>query len=571
MKRFWEYIDGVTSGEIVTNRYIKLAVNRFIKQYEQWQNDTDYPYEWKEEKAQLFIDFAETCKQYKDRFAGKPLKLMPWQCFLFGNIYGWRKKKDGTRQYRKAVVFVGRKNGKSSMMVPVILWDAMTVPGSECYCLATKRDQAKIVFEAVTQTVKQDEWLSSAFKNYRSANRLVFQSNASIITPLASDSSKLDGLNPSCAVCDEIAVYKDFSLINVIESGMGSRPDPFIFEITSGSDNMNSAGALEFEQGKKTLEGIIDDTGIFYLLYTIDAEDDWRDPNCFIKANPSIGVSISMERLMVDMKEAKDNFSKEAEFRCKRLCSFISPQSVFIPYQTWRKCIDNGDEWEVPPMSECVSVAGIDLSQRVDFTAYSVYSYHQKSGRFFTRHRYYLPEDQIESKCKNESHLIRKWVNDGYIKTNPGKVCAYEQLFQDLEDDINNGVKEVLYDPWNAGELISRMYDKCDLIEVKQSMREISPYMKDWEAQIVAGKVADNNPVTAWMVGNLDVLQDMNGNIRPVKHGNPKDPTIHIDGCVTSLMACGRLCQLLAAGELDTRSAEEIEADAEAFFANFDY
>ena len=131
-------------------------------------------------------------------------------------------------------------------------------------------------------------------------------------------------------------------------------------------------------------------------------------------------------------------------------------------------------------------------------------------------------------------------------------------------------IKEVLYDPWNAGELINRIGELTDLVEVRQSLKEISPLAKDWEAEVTAGNVADDNPVQAYFVSNCDIYTDPNGNIKPVKHGGKRAENVHIDGVITSLMACGRLHQLAAAGEIDTRTAEQIQADAEAFYATFD-
>lgn len=533
-------------------------------------HDPECPYIFDVKKAETFLKFCGLCKQYKDKWAGQPIELMDWQAFMFANIYGFRRKDTGARFFKKAVILVARKQGKSTCMTPVAIWDSLTVPGGEVYCLGTKRDQAKIVFDAVVKTVDQDPDLKAILQNYRSANRLVNKTNASIIAPLSADYSTMDGLNCSTGVADEIAAYKDYSLINVIESGMGARSDPFIFEISSASDNVNSVGAQEMEQGKKCLDGIIDDPHTFYLLYTLDQGDDWKDPSCYAKANPSLGVTVPLDELIRQRDAAINNAMKEGEFRTKRLCTFISPITSWISAQSWSRCRQNATEWgkDMPPLDECAAIAGIDLSHRLDFTAYSVYLMHVPTGRFWTRHSFYIPEEQIEEKCKHDSKWVRKWIEEGYIKISGEKTNDYSLLFSDLTRDVEDlHIKEVLYDPWNAGELIREMGDKVELVEVRQSMREISPYAKSWEVEIINGNIADNNPVMSWMVSNCDVKRDENDNIRPIKHGGQRESSTHIDGCITSLMACGRLCQLREAGELDIRTAEQIEADLEAFFA----
>ena len=573
MHRLQEYVEWVKANPGRCCRWTKLAVERFEEDLKRIGSD-DFPYVFNERKASKFIRFTEQLKQYKDQWAGKPLHLEPWQVFVFANVYGWVHRDTGLRRFRKAFVFMGRKNGKSTMVSSVLIYDLMNTPGAEGFCASTKRDQSKIVWESVAQMIRQHNALRNSLQIFKSTTTIVNPMTAGKISALSSESDKFDGLNPSACTIDEVAAMRNYSIIQVLQSGTASRPEPLIFEITSGSDDTNSAGAQEFERSQKILEGVYRDDSFFCVIYTLDKGDRWQDESKWCKANPNLGVSVKPDTLRALCLEAQQNPSLEAEFRIKNLGQFLSPVTAWIPHERWKVCIENARTFpklEGLPPEECVAIGAVDLSQRIDFTSYDVMVLHIPTATFYAIHHFYIPQEQIQDKCKSDSPLVYKWVQEGLINATQGAIVDYNAMFTDIERSIERyGVREVLYDPWNAGQLIDRIGPQTDLVEIKQSMKELSPMAKDFEAAIIDGKIADGNPVMAWMVSNCDVYRDPNGNIKPVKHGGSKSP-LHIDGVVTSLMALGRLKSLLDGGYIDTRSAEQIEADMTARMAELDY
>ncbi len=573
MERLKQYVDWVKANPSKVNKWVKLAVKRYESDLKKSESE-DFPYRFNENKAFSFIGFTEQLKQYKDQWAGVPLHLEPWQVFIFANIYGWVRKDNGLRRFRKAFIFCARKQGKSTMVSSVLLYDLLTTAGAEGYCAATKRDQAKIIWESVKQMVKQHEELRDYLKIFNYTATIVNPATAGKITALSSESDKFDGLNPSACTIDEVAAMPDYRIIQVLQSGTGSRPEPLIFEITSGSDNPNSAGAQEFERSQKILEGVYEDDSFFCILYTLDKGDNWQNPAVWIKANPNLGVSVKEDTLVALCNEAKQNPSLEGEFRIKNMSQFISPVTAWIPHQRWKVCQDNAknsQDLASLPRRECVAIGAVDLSQRLDFTAYDVMIYHIPTDRFYAVHHFFIPKEQVQDKCKSDSPLVRKWIEQGYITATPGPVVYYPAIFEKIRESLDTyGVREVLYDPWNAGQLIEEIGPLCDLVEVKQSMQSISPMAKDFEAAIINGQIVDTNPVMAWMVSNCDVYRDPNGNIKPVKHGG-KDSPLHIDGVVTSLMALGRIRTLVDSGYIDLRTPEEIQKSLEKALASINY
>ena len=563
MNRLEEYVRWVKNNPEKCSKWVKLAVERYEKDLTRVGTE-DFPYVFNQNKAEVFIQFTELLKQYKDQWAGRPLHLEPWQVFIFANIYGWVHKDTGLRRFRKAFIFVARKNGKSTMVSSVLLYDLLFTPGAEGYCAATKRDQSKIVWESVREMIRQHEDLRDMLKIFNSTTTIVNPSTAGKIAALSSEADKFDGLNPSACTIDEVAAMKDYNIIQVLQSGTGSRPEPLIFEITSGSDNTQSAGAQEFERSQKILENVYSDETFFCILYTLDKGDNWTDSSKWIKANPNLGVSVNIERMTALCTEAKQNPSLEGEFRIKNLGQFLSPVTAWIPAQRWQVCRDNVRKYVLTyNPRECISIGAVDMSQRVDFTSFDVMIYHSPSGMFYCKHFFYIPQEQIQDKCKTDSPMIYRWVEQGLINATPGNVVDYNAMFSDIRQCIEDyGIQEILYDPWNAGQLMDQIGPLCNLIEVKQTMQSISPMAKDYEAAIISGKIVDDNPVMAWMVSNCDIYRDPNGNIKPVKHGG-KDSPLHIDGVVTSLMALGRIKSLLDGGYIDLRTPEQIQADME--------
>lgn len=573
MQRLWEYCEWVKANPTQVCKWTKLAVKRFEHDLKESKKDS-FPYRFDEKKASVFIRFTELLKQYKDQWAGQRLRLEPWQVFIFANVYGWVHKVTGLRRFRKAFIFVARKNGKSTMVSSVLIYDILKTPGGEGYCAATKRDQSKIIFDSVSQMIRQHDDLKNMLQIFRSTHTIVNPSNAAKIAALSSDSDTFDGLNPSTCTVDEVAAMKTYDIIQVLQSGTASRPEPLMFEITSGSDNTNSAGAQEFERSQKILDGVFTDDTYFCILYTLDKTDKWTDETKWIKANPNLGKSVQFDTLKALCTEAQQNPSLEAEFRIKNCGMFISPVTAWIPFEKWRHCqrlYSKAPKLESLRSHDCVAIGAVDMSQRVDFTSFVVMVYHLPTKRFYAVHHFYIPAEQIQPKCKSDSPMVYKWIEQGYISGTPGSSVNYNVMFNDIKAAIDKyNLREVLYDPWNSGQLIDQIGPLVDLVEVKQNMQSISPYAKDYEAAVIDGRIVDNNPVMAWMVSNCDIYRDQNGNIKPVKHGG-KDSALHIDGVVTSLMALGRIQSLVDGGYIDTRTPEQISEDMTARLADIEW
>ena len=563
-KRYYKYANDVADGRILACNKVKLAVKRFQQDLKK-QSKKTFEYRFDEKKADLIIAFVERLKHYQDRWAGTRIKLEPWQCFILANIYGWVRKDDGRRRFKKAYIQVARKNGKTIMLSALALWDVLTTKGGEAYAGATKFAQARRVTDNIYNFVKSDSELRSRLAFKRTEARIVNDMLSSVVAPVAADSNKLDGLFPSLIIIDEAERHRSSELADVLQSGQGAASQPLMFEIGTSSTDFQSYGRIEYEACEKLLEGITQDENFFAIVYEYDEEDDWKDLTKLIKANPNIDVSVMTENIKAFRDEAIRNPIKEIEYRTKICNRWIVSSTSWIKDKTWQKCIKNTKDYD---LSNAIAVAAIDLSKRTDFTAYTTYFYLHDKKKFIAKHHFYIPEGQIEEKMKSDSLQIRTWIKQGYITATPGETIDYQYLYNDLEKDLAEyKLLEIAYDEYLSGGLEDKFRNLATMIPVAQG-NKLSVPIAEWEKAILDNEIIDNNPVMRWMVSNAEVKVGPTGLIQIVKPESRKRSR-RIDGVITSIMAHSRL--KVHAENYDPRSLEEIEKDMEKALADIDY
>ena len=528
-----QYIDDVMNGKEIVCKNLKLAVKRHLNDL---KNET-FPYYFDDETAQNAINFF--CEQVhtKGKLARQKLKPQPWQQFVIALIYGWRRKDNGKRRFRRVYLQVARKNGKTFFASGVGLLDLLSEPGAEVYSAATKRDQAKIAFNNARNTVRYSARLSKVFSVH--AQTVTFRDGK--FEALSSDSKVQDGLNPSCAIIDEYHAHKTDELLNVIQSGMGAREQPLIFIITTAGHELSYPCHEEYERVCKMLAGAKGYENDTYLgiIYELDKNDNPSNPKNWKKANPNLDVegALSTAELQIEYNNAQQKSTGMAEFLTKRMDVWVNNSDCWIDDSIWQRCIKRFNEDNLIGL-KCYGA--IDLSKRTDFTAWTLY-FELPDGRRYAKHRFYIPQEQIQRKMKTDSYLIEKWIKDGYIVATAGEVVDYSFMYnQILEDAKKYQVQEIAYDR-NLGELlIEPLSDSLLMIDFNQSMVKMSEPSKAWETAIRDKKIIDNNPVMRWMVSCATIRTDANDNIKVVKPDTMKSSK-RIDGVITSIMANNRL------------------------------
>jgi len=536
MKRFDQYIHQVKSGEVLTNKWVKLAIQRHMKDL---QNPAFF---FDREAAQKVISFIEALKHIKGDLAGKPILLDPWQVFFIGSLYGWKRKDTGRRRFKKAFLFIARKNGKTLLGSALQVHDVLTEPGAEVYSIATTKDQANLSFKNCRAFVKKNEDLSRLLSLFQYEVRNENQDG--VIKALSSEHDTHDGLNVSFCLADEVAAHKDYQAVNVIRSGMKSRSQPLLLMITTAGYSVaeDNPGHGEFSLSKKLLSGLYQDETYFTLLYCLDDGDDWKDPRNYIKANPGLGSSITLETLKEELGEAIEKPSYKPEFYTKTLNWFLQKEETgqWFPVDVIERM-----KQKQPPedfLKGLPVVGAIDLSKRIDFTAYTLTWWDQGAGLYYRKHKFYIPEKQIETKFQRDSSMLYHWIEKGWIKPTPGEVIDYEFLIDDINRDRAKYqlLTDLVYDRWSSTDVVKELQSGANMIEMDMSTKSMSEPAKAYEADVLQGIIVDNNPVSHWMHSCAKVFSMYNNNIRIEKIDSRKDSR-RIDAVITSIMGHAHL------------------------------
>lgn len=547
------YAQQAVAGKIVVSNKVKLACKRHLNDLNRAKND-DFPYFFDENLAYRPISFIETfCKPSKGNF--KKLELQPWQHFVIGSLYGWIHKDTKVRRFKEGLIFVGRKNGKSTMVSGLANFGCSKdgEKGADVYLLANSMKQARVVFDECQKMIKSSPFLSKHFRALRDA--IHFDRSFSKIEPQASDSEKLDGLNTHLAIFDEIHEYKEYKLINVIKNSTGARQQPLLLYITTAGYQLDGPLMDYYEKAKDVLEGVIQDERSFYYLAELDEEDDIEDPANWIKANPNLGVSIDLETMVEEWQTRKHIPAERNDFITKRMNLFVqSDEQSFIDFEIIKRNDKTIDIAELQGMS---CVAGFDLSQTEDFT--SVCLEFIKDNEVVVLSHSFVPDRKVQ--LDNEKLPFTEWQKQGLLTVCPGDYVDYKFVLDwFVEQSKLYQIDLITYDPANAYRLVEDLKAKGFKTEVvRQGALTLSPAMKDAKELLLDGKVIFNqNKLFRWYLNNVKLVEDRNGNWLPTKQNRYRK----IDGFAAWLNAHTETMKLMMTpqptGELEFISISDL-------------
>jgi phage terminase large subunit-like protein len=531
------YAMEVVDGRVVACRFVRLACERHLRDLETGKKRRIW---FHPDQARYAIEFFGYLNHSKGEWAGQPIILQPWQEFAVGSIFGW-KKTNGFRGFRAAYSEVARKNGKSTALagVGVYCLVADREPGGEVYCAATKKDQARIIFGEAQRMVRASPELRSKVSVFKL--NMSVDSTSSKFEPLSSDERTLDGLNPSCVLIDELHKHRSRALIDVMNTALGARRQPIMWEITTASDdNPETAYAQERDYAVKVLEGVVEDDSLFALIYTLDPGDRWDDPDVWVKANPNLGVSVYREELQQQAIKARNSPAALASFLRLRLNVQTSSTNRAIDMEVWRR---NGrGRIDHAKLAGRRFFGGLDLSSKLDISAFvKLFEPAEEDDGIWTiLARFWMPADTIAEASDRDRVQYQRWVEAGYIEPTPGNVIDHAEIQAEIEEDCRlYEPASIAFDPWNASQISTALLNEgVPMVEFIQGIRSYNAPTKELDALLLAGKLDHgDNPVLAWMAHNLHVTKpDRNDNVMPSK----KHSISRIDGMTALIMAIGR-------------------------------
>lgn len=534
------YAVDVTEGRVTACKWVRLACARHLRDLEHGHERGLW---WEAEQVEDQRLFFAGLRHSKGEWARRPIELEPFQLFMLGSIFGW-KRANGTRRFRRAYIEIPRKNAKSTLGAGVGIELAFydDEPGAEVYAAATKREQAKIVWVEAKRMVLKSPSLRTRITVFggnspTSGGNLSDHATASKFEPLGADADNLDGLNMHGGIVDELHAHKTRALLDVLDTATGSRRQPLLFEITTAGNNRGGVCYDERTYATKILEEIVTADDVFAIIYTIDEGDDWRDPVAWAKANPMLGISVKRDELEAQAKRADEMPSARVAFLTKRLNVWVNADETFMPAALWARC---KAEHSLEDLRDVPCWIGVDLATKSDLAA--VVAVFLRDDDVVIKPTFYLPADMVEASSHDATAHFAGWAASGHLKLTKGSLIDFAVIRDDLRTMATTlATRELDFDPYQAAQIIGELQpdlsSHVELVEIPQTVKHLSGPMKAWRDKVIGGQFHhDGNPVMTWCVSNVVAHEDANENVFPRKMARH----LKIDGVSAMLNALSR-------------------------------
>lgn len=528
-----QYSRDVLTGKIKTGRLTRLAVERHDKDLKEASSRGLF---FCEESARRALTLFSFLKHSKGAWSGNTIELEGWQSFIIACVFGWKYQDTDKRRFRTVYEEVARKNGKTTKLAGIGLYGLTkdNEGGPEIYAAATKREQSKILYEEASRMVKQSQPLRRRLDIQQ--NKILNPSNFGKFEPLSADGNTMDGLNPHIALVDELHAHKTPEIWDVLKSAFGSRSQPLLWAITTAGFNKNGICYEIRDYAVKVLSGIIDDDSFFGIIYTLDDEDDWENESNWIKANPNLGISVNLEYLQEQARQAKVMPTAKINFFTKHLNRWVTGATAWCNTDLWKLC---GQDYKPDEIEDPVEVyLGLDLASVSDIASIGGIAV-MPDGSWKTFGKHYLPAEAVNLGIRKTTIPFNQWEEEGWLTLTYGNVIDYNWIKQDILDLMEKWpVKEIAFDRWNSSQLVNDLMDyNAPMVAFGMGYSSMNAPMKELERRYLAGEIQHpNDPVLNWAMSNVVADQDPAGNIKPAKNKSSEK----IDPAVALIMAVGR-------------------------------
>lgn len=541
------YAAAVVAKKILACQWVRLACKRHLNDLKKSKKKT-CAYRFDPAKAEKVCRFIELLPHTKGVWASKQekLRLEPWQCFKTVVIFGWLRKQDGLRRFRKAIILEPRKNAKSTWAAAIGLYMLCGdgEHGAEVYSGATTEKQSWEVFRPARLMAQKTPALLSAYGVTVNASNLHILANGSRFEPLIGKPG--DGASPSLSIVDEYHEHETDVLVDTMETGMGAREQPLSLIITTAGDNLAGPCYAALQDAQRMLEGVNENEELFALIYTVDPKDDWTSEAALRKANPNYDISVRGDFLRAQQREAINNARKVGTFKTKHLNLWVQARAAYFNIQRWHESAVK--DLKLSDFVKQPCRIGLDLAAKVDIAALEIVFQLERcncpaaeklvaAGFEYVRFgKYFLPEATID---QGENEHYRGWQLDGWISQTDGDMIDYIEVRDTILDLVANyQVEEVAYDPHQAMMMVSELMSRgVPVIEVRPLVLNFSEPMKQMDGLIRSRKTAHNgDPVYTWMLSNVVAKPDKKDNVYP----NKDRVENKIDGPVAHMMALAR-------------------------------
>ena len=501
------------------------------------------------DRAEHYISFIEECCCHiEGALAGKPFLLEDWQKAIVGNLFGWMKEDAygrEVRRYCEGLIYIPRKNGKSPMGAALMnacffLDDEV---GQQNYCAAGDAEQAALAFRHLAGMIENEPRMKNQVKEYTGGyRRVVRESDGSFVKVLSSEAKTKHGYLPHIVIVDELHVQDKRDLVDNLQTGMASvnRIQPLMLHLTTADYMRESICNEKYEYACKVRDGVIEDPAFLPVIYEATPDDLWTDEKTWHKANPNLGISVSIDFMRRECKRAQETPAYENTFKRLHLNIRTEQDVRWMPLDVWDACDGAVVESELVG-KRCF--AGFDLGSTQDIAGYMlVFPPDDEYEKYRLLPRFYAPRDRAEKRETRDRAPYLTWNRQGFMKLTPGNVTDFAVIKADFERDMMQfNIQEAAFDRWQFEALRQQFLTDgmtADMfVSFGQGFAAMSAPMKELEKLLLAKLIAHGgHPVLRWMASNVAVAGDAAGNIKPAKDKS----TEKIDGIVMTIMAIGR-------------------------------
>jgi phage terminase large subunit-like protein len=489
--------------------------------------------------ADYAVSFIESLCHTKGTWAGKPFELIDWQEQIIRDLFGILKP-NGYRQFNTAYIEIPKKQGKSELAaaVALLLLCGDGEERAEVYGCAADRNQAKIVFDVAVDMVRFCPALAKRVKILESQKTLKYLPTNSIYQVLSADVANKHGFNTHGVIFDELHTQPNRKLFDVMTKGSGdARMQPLYFLITTAGNDTQSICYETHQKAKDIIDGRKNDPTFYPVIYGADESEDWTDPKVWKKANPSLGITVGIDKVKAACASAKQNPGEENSFRQLRLNQWVKQAVRWMPMDKWDAC-----SFPVDPenLEGRVCYGGLDLSSTTDITAFVlVFPPTDEDDKYSILPYFWIPEDNIDLRVKRDHVPYDLWQRQGFLQTTEGNVVHYgfiEQFIERLGEKYN--IRDIAFDRWGAVQMVQNLEGMgFTVVPLGQGLKDMSPPTKELMKLTLEQNLAHGGqPVLRWMMDNIFIRTDPAGNIKPDKEKS----TEKIDGAVATIMALDR-------------------------------
>ena len=489
--------------------------------------------------ADYAVAFIENLCHTKGTWAGKPFELIDWQEQIIRDLFGTLKP-NGYRQFNTAYIEIPKKQGKSELAaaVALLLTCGDGEERAEVYGCAADRQQAAIVFDVAADMVRMCPALSKRVKILASQKRLIYTPTNSFYQVLSAEAYSKHGFNIHGVVFDELHTQPNRKLFDVMTKGSGdARMQPLYFLITTAGTDTHSICYETHQKAKDIIEGRKIDPTFYPVIYGADESDDWTDPKVWKKANPSLDITVGIDKVKAACDSAKQNPGEENAFRQLRLNQWVKQAVRWMPMEKWDNCAFSVDEDELEGR---VCYGGLDLSSTTDITAFVlVFPPLDEEDKYIILPYFWIPEDNLTLRVNRDHVPYDVWERQGFLQTTEGNVVHYgfiEQFIERLGERFN--IREIAFDRWGAVQMVQNLEGMAfTVVPFGQGFKDMSPPTKELMKLVLEQKIAHGgHPVLRWNMDNIYIRTDPAGNIKADKEKS----TEKIDGAVATIMALDR-------------------------------